>query len=472
MYQKSLIKSILVNRDNRAMSKAIMKAEILFTDDKILELFKTIRSLLGKFNEIPDKEFLEQYFEGERDSKARECYEAIMYDDSIAVTKSVIELMELQLRYYFKKSVKNILKEGDADIKLANASDLRDSVAKITDALYASLKVLEQDDDNECLLYYDPEVSETNEIKQKLIKEYDLRKEGKGYYRFNTGIQQLDKVIGGIHSVEFMGILGFVKNGKSFLARQIGYNVLCQGYNVAFFSLEMSSESVKQSFFALHANNIHYWGYDSVKIKAADIRAGTLSPKAEAFLKDKVIDDFLTNAEMGTLYIKQPSEAKYTPELLFADIRNLKNEMDVDLVIIDYPALMTPSAKRRDRESYNELFRELRHFGLTQHLPIIFVIQANRQGFLNALKDKNNLYTPDAIGEFSSIEKEATNVISIITTDDMKEQGQSQIQHIISRESGLCNPIMLNSDFETGILSELQTLSKEDSEQLIQEIEI
>ena len=474
MYQKALMKSILVYRDSLAMSKVINKAESIFTEPNLAELFKVIRQLLGRYNEIPDRDFLELYFQGEKDSKAKECYEALIDDSSIATTSNTLGLMEQQLKHFVKKGSANIAKDFMVKIKLANYSDIKAITEETTDALYQLNKVLDKDMDSEGLMYYDADGSEINEVKQKLLDDYDLRKGGsKGYYKFDTGIQQLDKVIGGIHSVEFLGILGYVKNGKSFLSRQIGYNVLCQGKNVLFVSLEMSFESVQHSFLSLHANNIHYWGYDSVKIRTADIRAGTLSPKAELFFREKVIDDFTTNAEMGSLYIKQPTEAKYTPEKLFADIRDIRNNtMDIDLVIIDYPALMLPSSGHRDRESYNELFREIRHFGLTNHLPIIFVIQANRQGFLNALKDKENLYTPDAIGEYSSIEKEATNVISIITTNEMRESGQSQVQHILSRESALCNPIVLNSDFETGVLSELQSLSAEDSEQLIQEIEI
>lgn len=456
------------------MTKAISKADELFLDPNLKELFQTLRNLLGRYNEIPDKEFLEQYFQAEKDSKAKGSYEMLMNDPKVKTTTSTIGLLEQQLIYYVKKTAQAIIKEGSAEFKLANGSDIKEITEKVVDSLYKVNKVLEKDSDNEGLMYYDPDKQEINEVKQRLLEDYDLRKEGsKGYYKFDTGIQQLDKTIGGIHSVEFMGILGYVKNGKSYLARQIGYNVLCQGKNVVFISLEMSYESVQHSFLSLHANNIHYWGYDSVRVRTSDIRSGTLPQKAEDFFRHQVIDDFTTNAEMGSLYIKQPTESKYTPEKLFADIRDLKNNtMDIDFVIIDYPALMLPSSGHRDRESYNELFREIRHFGLTQHIPILFVIQANRQGYLNALKDKENLYTPDAIGEYSSIEKEATNVISIITTQEMREAGQSQIQHILSRESALCNPILLNSDFSTGTMSELQQLSTEDSETLINEIEI
>lgn len=473
MYQKSLLKSIIVNRDSRAMSLAIAKADFIFLDPSMMELFKTLRTLLGRYNEVPDKEFLDQYFIGEKDSKAKDAYEAIMLSDKVIVTEFASGMVDQQLVHFFKRRVQELAKEFTSDIKLANNSDIKAITDGFLDSIHKTNKALEHTEECEGLMYYDGD-SEINEVKQRLLDEYDLRKEGsKGYYKFDTGIQQLDKAIGGVHSVEFMGILGYVKNGKSYLARQIGYNVLCQGKNVVFISLEMSFESVQHSFLSLHANNVHYWGYEATRIRTSDIRAGTLPRKAEDFFRNQVIDDFTTNPELGSLYIKQPTESRYTPEKLFADIRDLKNNtMDIDLVIIDYPALMLPSSGHRERDSYNELFREIRHFGLTQHIPIIFVIQANRQGYLNALKDKNNLYTPDAIGDYSSIEKEATNVISIITTQEMREAGQSQVQHLLSRESELASPILLNADFATGTMSELQSLSQEDSNQLISEIEL
>lgn len=472
MYQRSLLKSMIVYRDSRAVSLVIPKAEYIFLDPNLLELFKTLRGLLGKFNEVPDTEFLDQYFEAEKDSKAKDSYIALMNDKAVQVTQSAVGLVDLQLTYYVKRKLQETSREFSSDIKLANHSDIKQITDKFLDSVYVVNKALEKDNNCEGLMYYSGEG--VNEVKQKLLDDYDLRKEGSsGYYKFDTGIQQLDKAIGGIHSVEFMGILGYVKNGKSYLARQIGYNVLCQGKNVVFISLEMSYESVQHSFLSLHANNTLYWGYDAVRIKTSDIRAGTLSKQAEDFFRNQVIDNFVTNADMGSLYIKQPTESRYNPSKLFADIRDLKNNtMDIDLVIIDYPALMLPSSGHRDRESYNELFREIRHFGLTNHIPIIFVIQANRQGYLNAIKDKNNLYTPDAIGDYSSIEKEATNVISIITTQEMREAGQSQVQHLLSRESELCSPILLNADFATGTMSELQGLSQEDSEHMISEIEL
>lgn len=473
MYQRNILKSIIIHRDYLALNYLSGKAENVFTDKELHHLYSEVKTIASRYNEVPDKSFLNQYFEQELSSKAKTAYNSMMADDNITETNNIVPTIDLQLNIYSRKKAGEILRKYSNAFKLTNASDTKELAQELMDDIAKTIRILDTDLNNEGILYHDPDISEVNEIKQKILSEYQLRKSGtQGYYKFDTGIDAIDRVTGGIHSVEFLGILGFVKNGKSYLCRQIAYNVLCQAKNVVFISLEMSFESIQHSFLALHANNVRAWGYDTPKIKTADIRSGTLSEKAENFFLNQVIDDFTTSSDMGTLYIKQPSDSRYTPDKLFSDIRNIKQKMDVDLLVIDYPGLMMPSSGRRDRESYNELFRQLRHFGLINQLPIIFPIQANRAGYEQAMKNKQNLFSPEAIGDYSSIEREATNVISIISTPEMRESGQSQIQHILSRESGLFNPILINSDFETGILSEMQTISAEDTEQLMVEIDI
>lgn len=473
MFQLSILKSILKYRDSGIINRLSNKATYVFSDKENLELYNIIRSLTFKYSEVPDKAFILEYFKLEKNSKTKETYNRIMADKEVETTSNIKGLIDQQLIYYAKKNTLEILRYGQNDIKLSNGSEIQEFTNGIIDELSSIAKVIEQDSENEGLMYYDTDSDEDNYIKAKLISDYDLRKSGKnGYYKFDIGIPQIDQIIGGVHSVDFIGVLGYVKNGKSFLLRQIAYNILCQGKNVVFISLEMSYESIQHSMLSLHANNIGYWGYDSIKIKTADIRSGTLSQKAEDFFRNQVIDDFTTNPEMGSLYIKQPSK-EYTTNILFSDIRQLQNNtMDIDLIVIDYPGLMKPSIGRRDRESYNELFRELRHFSLINHIPIIFAIQSNRHGFQSACKDKDNLYSADAISDYNSIEREATHVFSIITTPEMKESGQAQIQHLLSRESQIVPPIRLNCDFETGTITALTQLTKEDAEQMMEEIEI
>lgn len=473
MYQSQILKSIIKYKDYLALTRLHHNYDNIFIDANNKELYLTLMHISGRYNEIPDSKFLKEYFNAEKVSKAKDTYNALISDDNIGITKNILQLIDQQILYLARKKTQQVLKSAINDFKLCNASDIENKLTDLIDNLNLTYKSLDNSDNNEGLMYHDAEVSSINTIKQKLINDYDLRKSGaQGYYCFDTGIDAIDKAIGGINSVEFMGILGFVKNGKSFLCRQIAYNVLCQGKNVVFITLEMSYESIQHSFLSLHANNTTFWGYDLPKIKISDIRAGSLTDKAERFYKEQVIDDFTTNPDMGSLYIKQPNTSRYTLEELVSDVRNLKHNMDVDLLVIDYPSLMQPSSNKRDRDAYNELFRNLRGFGLANHIPIIFPIQTNRAGYEQALKNKDNLFSADAIADYSSIEREATNIISIITTPQLRESGQSQIQHIISRESQLFNPFLLNADFETGVLSEIARLSKEDTDQIINEIEI
>lgn len=157
-----------------------------------------------------------------------------------------------------------------------------------------------------------------------------------------------------------------------------------------------------------------------------------------------------------------------------SDIRVIQNSiMDIDLIVVDYISLLRPDNGRVDRENINQMFRELRHFGLVNHIPIITPIQSNRAGWDAACKHKENLYSIDGIGEYSSIEKECTHIFSILTTPEMRESGVSQIQHLVSRESSLFAPFKINADFETGVLSAVNTvIDKEDAQQILEEIDI
>ena len=473
MYQKKLIKSLIKFKDSEALTLLVSKEKAIFTDKQCLALFATIKELAGRYNEVPDSKLLREYFKLEKDSQAKVIFEELSSDKSIELVRNVKALAELQLSHFVKSQTSDLLKEYQSSMRICNGSETRKLNSDLIDELVKLGKTLETDERRSGLIYHDPDISPENEIKKQIISTYDLRKTGgQKYYKFDTGFPQIDQVIGGVHSVDFIGILGYVKNGKSYFVRKIAYNVLCQGKNVVFVTLEMSYESVLNSFMALHANNTERWGYDSVKIKTADLRSGTLQPKAETFFKEQVIGDFTSNPDMGTLYITQPV-GRYQPRDLFAEIRDIKNNiMDIDLIIIDYPSLITPSTGHRDRDSYNELFRELRHFSLTQHIPIIFPVQCNRAGYDSALKDRENLFKPDAISDFSSIERECTHVFSILTTPEMKESQQAQVQHLLSRESELFAPMRIGADFETGMLVTLTNLSQEDSEQIIEELDV
>ena len=475
MYQPTILKSILVNRDYKALIKCQDKKKSIFTNRDYSTLFSLITTLSNKNNEIPSDEYFHAYFQAEKTSQTKEFYHSLMSDNGIKVVSGydLITIIDDQIKNFVKQEVSHIIRSNQNEFKLADLSTIPDKLTTMIDELYDKYRLLETTNDTEGVLFHDTTSDNVNHIKAQIIKDYELRSSGsQGYYKFNTGINSIDQIIGGIHSVEFMGILGYVKNGKSYLCRQIAYNVLCQGKNVAFITLEMSYESIVHCFMSLHANNINAWGWDTPKIKTADIRSGTLTEKAWDFYKNKVIDDFMTSDDMGSLFIKQPTDHEYTPEKLFADIRNKRQEMDIDLLVIDYPTLMHTTSGIRDRQSYNELFRQIRHFGLTQQIPILFPIQSNRAGYDKALKDKEHLYSPDAIGDYSSIEREATNIISIITSPDLRQTGQSQIQHLISRESDLFKPFLLSVDFETGVMSEVEQIAQEDKEQILEEIDI
>lgn len=477
MFQKQILKTLIKTKDQEAYSflhnNNLYKS--IFTEKENLELYKYLNELSVSYNTPPSQSFLKEVIPFEKNSSVKKTFEDLFKDKNIEVTDNLLGLIGTQLNSYVRKSAVDILREASQELKLANGSEVKEITNNIVDRVSELTKLQENKrEETEGLIYHSGEQNEANEIKAKLISQYDLKKSGsQGYFKMKLGMPQLDDVIGGIHSVSFIAILGFVKNGKSFLARKIAYDALCQGKNVMFVSLEMSYSSILDSFMSLHANNTSMFGFDSPKIKTGDIRAGTLSKEAEDFYKNQVIDSFTTDKSLGVLYIKQPTTSRYTPSQLFSDVRVVtKTKMDIDLLVIDYPGRMSPDYGAKSRDSMNEIFLQIRNFGLANNIPIVYPVQCNRAGYESALKNKENLFTIDAIGDYSAIEKESTDIISIITTPDMKVAGQSQIQHLLSRESGLAQPFRINSDFETGILSPISGMSKEDANQLLQEIEV
>lgn len=472
MHQKSILKSLILKRDLYAVSKMYSKRKDIFTDNKCLALFELIFSQINKGDSFPDTAFWEAFFRGEKDSDAKVAYVNIRDDKSIATTNSILSLVHTQIDLNTKDKAKAIIKEYIATDGVHNLSDTYNRIEKLVDKLNDVRKSSMDAIDSDILFYFDSECGEVNDKALEIKKDYELRSSNeKGYFKFNTGFLPIDNVIGGVHSVSFIGLMGFAKNGKSTLLRQIAYNILCQGKNVMFVTLEMSKDSVTHSFLTLHANNTDFWGYNAPKIKVADIRSGSLSHSAKDFYLNKVIDDFFERGSLGTLYITQPT-GDYTLSKLESDTRVLKSKMDIDVICIDYPALMTPDKGVKGRDTMNDLFRKLRHFSLVNHIPIIFPVQCNRAGYDNALKHKEHLFDITAIGDYSSIEKECTDLFSIIIPPELRDTGGAQIQHLISRESQLCAPLQINADLETGIMSVLSQISKEDKDSYMEVIDL
>ena len=125
----------------------------------------------------------------------------------------------------------------------------------------------------------------------------------------------------------------------------------------------------------------------------------------------------------------------------------------------------------------NTFIADIRGFGLTfdngAGLPIIAPFQVNRNGYDMMVSNKKNLYDLTAISDYNEIERSSTHVISSAQTQDMKEAGELQLQHLATRESEQFEPKRISIDGSTGVYLETKgTYSDEDVTDILEELEI
>lgn len=469
-YENKILKTILYKGVTTIFERIEGREDLVFTTQSQIDFFAFLQRHYRKYDEVPSRKYCKEFFSMEKDNPAKDTYNDIIKAD-IKVLADLEATVDLQLRERLKVHTQDLVKSFSTDIKLGNPSELEFQVQTLQEELIFVSGNLEEKKNVESLLH------EKANAKEKYMAKYNKRNTGDGYYVSKTGIEHIDKTIGGIHSVDFISIVGYTKQFKSTLLRQIAYNITRQGKNVLFITLEMSHDDIENHFYTLHANNQERFGYDSPKIVNKAVKEASLSANEFSYFEG-VVEDYTSAEDLGSVYIKQP-EGVYTLDMLKSDVKKInRNIFPVDVLIIDGVTLMYPNLKsRKSREEMNTFVADIRSFGLTfeqgKGLPIIAPFQVNRNGYENMLNNKSNLYDLTAISEYNEIERSSTHVISVAQTKDMRDAGEVQIQHLATRESEQFEPKKIAVDGSTGVFLETKNVyTEEDTAEILEELDL
>jgi replicative DNA helicase len=186
----------------------------------------------------------------------------------------------------------------------------------------------------------------------------------------STGFADIDRIISGLKRGELIVLAGRPSMGKTALALDIARNVAITrkaagGKTVGIFSLEMGSHQVVLRILCAHA-----------KVNMKDVRDGKLSnerwateimgPSDELRSAPIFIDD---TPQLSALELRQKA-------------RRMKQDHDVQLIIIDYLQLMRPSGinKMTSREQeVAKLSADIKALAKELNIPILLLCQLNRQ---------------------------------------------------------------------------------------------
>ncbi len=224
-----------------------------------------------------------------------------------------------------------------------------------------------------------------------------------------TGLDDLDRMMGGLQPSDLVILAGRPGMGKSALATNIGYNVAkawrgevrpdghtvtANGGIVGFFSLEMSAEQLATRIIA-----------EQTGIPSNLIRRGGISEADFERIKDHSIElqnlKFFVD-ETGGLSVAQ----------LAARARRLKRQRGLDLLVIDYLQLLQGSTKRSAEnrvQEITEITTKLKALAKELNVPILALSQLSRQ--VESRDDKRPQLSD--LRESGSIEQDADVVLFV-----------------------------------------------------------
>ena len=224
-----------------------------------------------------------------------------------------------------------------------------------------------------------------------------------------TGLDDMDRLMGGLQSSDLIIVAGRPGMGKSALATNVGFNIAkawrgelqpdgamktVDGGIVGLFSLEMSAEQLATRIIAEQS------GVSSANIRRGRIDESDFARIVEASREMQRIPFYID--QTGGLSIAQ----------LAARARRLKRQRGLDLLIVDYIQLLVGTSRRSSEnrvQEITEITTMLKALAKELNVPIVALSQLSRQ--VESREDKHPQLSD--LRESGSIEQDADVVLFI-----------------------------------------------------------
>ena len=250
--------------------------------------------------------------------------------------------------------------------------------------------------------------------------------------KVKTGWSTLDTMLGGGWDINTLNILmGQTNGGKSLWLQNIAVNSANLGYNVLYFTLEMSESKVMKRVGAMRLG-IPINEYDNIS-KDVDF----IQKKIDNVSKSKNFGSLpsdLMSQKKGSLQVKffAASTASVNDLDNFVNNYQLKTGIKLDLIIVDYVTLLTPpKGLKIDNSLYQKgkyLSEGLRAIGAKWSTPIVTAIQVSKDAW-NAAD-----ITLDKVPESKAIAETADTFFAIIRTEEMKRNNKFRLKLLKQRD--------------------------------------
>lgn len=221
-----------------------------------------------------------------------------------------------------------------------------------------------------------------------------------------TGFPEIDNKLAGLQRSDLIILAARPSMGKTSLALDIArMSAVKHGKSVGIFSLEMSAQQLVDRMLASEAQ-VDSWKLRTGKVRS-DEEFDRISEALNRLSQSKIfIDDMPANN-----IIKMRSTA-----------RRLKSEHGLDLIIVDYLQLMSPTTRLKAEsmvQQVTEISRSLKQLARELDVPVIALSQLSR-----AIEQRRGKPQLSDLRDSGSIEQDADIVAFIHSEDAYKDHSE------------------------------------------------
>jgi replicative DNA helicase len=348
--ERSILGAILL--DNHALNAAI---ENLKPEDFFLEQHRRVFNqmiALGEAQQAIDLVTLTESLHrvGELESSGGAPYLAALADGMPRVSN-----VEHYARIVREKALLRNLIHATHNIQ-QRALEGEDGADTILDNAESSIFAIAEDRIKAGLIPVKDIVRDNFERLEKIFRE------GKSITGVSTGYTELDKLLSGLQPSELLILAARPSQGKTALALNFAENIAIRaGQPVAFFSLEMSKESLLQRLVASVA-----------QIDAHKFRSGHLSREDW-----RRMTEALGTISSAPIWIDDAGSTSVLE--IGAKARRLKRDKGLAMVVVDYLQLITGRGRFNNRqEEVSSISRGLKGLAKELQLPVLVLSQLTR----------------------------------------------------------------------------------------------
>jgi replicative DNA helicase len=267
---------------------------------------------------------------------------------------------------------------------------------KVIDATYLMQRVIQNEIPlsemtNTVMGWKSSSVEKTNE---ELASEFFNKVES-----ISTGYPSLDEITGGIGRGHLWMISGYTSVGKTMFLVSILHNLISNGNNCVFFSLEMTNKDI--------------FGRIVAKDSGVNIR--------------NVIKD--PNHRDAEKVRESIARVKYMPFKIFQNKRGLdditleisklqSSEGNIDCVFIDYAQLISTPLRTSEYDSMTRVAQKLQDFCKTTNIPIIILSQISNE---SAKSPDDKMISAKGGGSLPASADVAMEIFSDMTADEISQ---------------------------------------------------